>query len=350
VLDAKGDIQVFNSAAEWITGYSAEEIGGKNWFEILVPRERYPAVWEEFERLVAGGIPKEFENPILTKDGQERHIVWKNSEVIHDGQVAGTVSFGIDVTDRKQSEREREELIARLEAQNAELERFTYTVSHDLKSPLITIKGYIGLLSEDLHETGTESVRSDLERISNAADKMGSLLEDLLELSRIGRLANPPESVSLGELAHDAMELLQGQLEDKHIRVDVLPNLPVVRGDRIRLREVVQNLIDNAIKYMGDQPQPRIEIGARQDGGGTTCYVRDNGIGIEPRFHAKVFGLFDQLDPNVDGTGIGLALVKRIVEVHGGRIWIESDGKGRGSTFCFTLPATAKLSECGTRS
>ena len=339
VLDAKGNIRVFNEAAEKITGYNADEISSKNWFETLVPRERFPAVWDEFGRLLAGGVPKEFENPILTKGGEVRHIVWKNSELIRDGQVTGTVSFGIDITAHKRAEQEREKLIARLEAQNAELERFTYTVSHDLKSPLITIKGYLGILSEDLAETDAEFVREDLARISNAADKMGHLLEDLLELSRIGRLMNPPEVVPMGELVADALALLQGPLEDKGVKTVVHPELPAVRGDRTRLLEVLQNLIDNAVKYMGDQAQPRIEIGVRQEGNEAVCFVRDNGIGIEPRFHQKVFGLFDQLDPSAGGTGIGLALVKRIVEVHGGRIWIESKGVGHGSTFCFTIPS-----------
>jgi PAS domain S-box-containing protein len=601
VLDMQGEIRVFNSAAERITGYTAEEIDGSNWFEVLVPRERYPEVWLEFERLMDGGIPQEFENPILTKDGEERHVVWKNNELIRNGEIVGLVSFGIDITerkraeeslreseeqlrtimqtmpvmvdafddeqniivwnrecervtgylaeeivgnphamellypgaeyrewvmstvrkqegdfrnlelslackngeartvlwsnlsashpitgwatwavgiditerkqvmeelaatkgmleaaisqspsgiviadapdvtirlandaafgirggdpkgltgidvtkhsakwqilrpdaspfppeqlplsraiidgeltqgkefiirdvdghdhwvsanaapirdehgqvtagivvfheitDRKQAEREREELITRLEAQNAELERFTYTVSHDLKSPLITIKGYIGMLFEDLQESEAESIKSDLIRISKAADKMGDLLSDLLELSRIGRLVNAPEDVPLDELAHEALQLVRGQMELRSVQVEVFSGLPVVCGDRTRLVEVLQNLIDNAAKYMGDEAHPRVEIGARQDKGEVVCYVRDNGIGIERRFHEKVFGLFDQLDPKVEGTGIGLALVRRIVEVHGGRIWIESEGQGRGSTFCFTIPA-----------
>jgi signal transduction histidine kinase len=165
------------------------------------------------------------------------------------------------------------------------------------------------------------------------------LLEDLLEMSRIGRLMNPPEVVPMGELVADALALLQGPLEDKGVKTVVHPELPAVRGDRTRLLEVLQNLIDNAVKYMGDQAQPRIEIGVRQEGNEAVCFVRDNGIGIEPRFHQKVFGLFDQLDPSAGGTGIGLALVKRIVEVHGGRIWIESKGVGHGSTFCFTIPS-----------
>ena len=113
-------------------------------------------------------------------------------------------------------------------------------------------------------------------------------------------------------------------------------------GDQPRLLEVLQNLVENAVKYMGDQPKPRIEIGARRENDRDVCYVRDNGVGIEARYHHKVFGLFDKLQPDSEGSGVGLALAKRIVEVHGGRIWIESEGSGRGSTFCFSIPPKTK--------
>jgi len=119
--------------------------------------------------------------------------------------------------------------------------------------------------------------------------------------------------------------------------VAISTDLPTVVGDRSRLLEVLQNLIDNAIKYMGPQSQPRIEIGVRCDGDEPVFYVADNGIGIEPAYHERIFGLFDQLDQKVEGSGIGLSLVKRIVEVHGGRVWVESEGAGRGSAFCFTI-------------
>jgi signal transduction histidine kinase len=123
-----------------------------------------------------------------------------------------------------------------------------------------------------------------------------------------------------------------------HINVNVESDLPVVSGDRPRLVEVMQNLIDNAAKFMGDQPKPLIEIGVRKQGNEHVFFVKDNGIGIEPAYRERVFGLFDKLDPHSEGTGVGLALVQRIVEVHGGRIWVESEGRGKGSMFCFTLP------------
>jgi signal transduction histidine kinase len=123
--------------------------------------------------------------------------------------------------------------------------------------------------------------------------------------------------------------------------VDIRPGLPVVDGDRHRLLEVLQNLIENAVKFRSGQGEPVVEVGSRPGPDGPVVFVRDNGIGIDPRYHDRVFALFERLDPRVEGTGVGLALVRRIVEVHGGRVWVESDGAGRGSTFCFTLPPGA---------
>lgn len=242
-----------------------------------------------------------------------------------------------DITDRKQAEQEREELIANLESQNAELERFAYTVSHDLKSPLVTVKGFLGLLRTDLADGNHEAITSDVERLESAANQMTLLLSDLLELSRIGRVVNEPESIDFAQLARDAEELVSGQIAESGTRVDIKPDLPVVVGDRQRLLEVMQNLLDNAVKYMGKQPAPAVEIGCRHCDHEVVFYVKDNGIGIDPEFHDRIFGLFDQLDRSSDGSGVGLALVKRIVELHGGRIWVESEGPGCGSTFCFTL-------------
>jgi signal transduction histidine kinase len=159
-----------------------------------------------------------------------------------------------------------------------------------------------------------------------------------LELSRIGRVVNPLTEVSLSELAQEAVTLVSGQITARGVQVHIASDLPVVVGDRPRLLEVLPNLLDNAVKFVGPQPQPCIHFGVRRDAEETVCYVRDNGIGIEPRYHEKVFGLFERLDSTSDGTGIGLTLVKRIIEVHGGRMWVESAGEGHGSNFCFTLP------------
>lgn len=243
-----------------------------------------------------------------------------------------------EIADRKQAEAIREQLVAELEAKNAELERFTYTVSHDLKSPLVTIKGFLGLLKKDISRGNAERIRRDMEQIYDAADKMQLLLNDLLDLSRIGRVTNPLEETPLSELAREAVALTAGQLAEAKVQVDIAPNLPVVCGDRPRLVEVLQNLIENAVKFRGDQPEPRVEIGIKHLADESLCYVQDNGAGIDPRYQQRIFDLFDRLDSTIEGTGIGLALVKRIVEAHNGRIWVESEGKGQGSIFYFTLP------------
>jgi len=234
----------------------------------------------------------------------------------------------------------RKDLIAELESKNSELERFTYTVSHDLKSPLFTIRGFLGYLEQDALSSDHERMKSDIQRITDATDKMQRLLNELLELSRVGRLKNEPVYVPFEELAREAVELVHGRIMQRGIVVRINEDLPIVYGDRQRLLEVVQNLLDNASKFIGDQKEPRIEIGQNgkdTERGMPIFYVKDNGIGISPEHHDRIFGLFNKLDVKTDGTGIGLALVKRIVEVHGGRIWVESEA-GVGTTFLFTLP------------
>ncbi len=247
---------------------------------------------------------------------------------------------GLDykLQEQKQNELEREKLIAELEARNAELTQFTYTVSHDLKSPLVTINGYLSYIEQDAASGNTERLKQDIQRIQEAARKMHALLTELIELSRIGRVINAPENIPFESLVQDAMDIVHGQLETHHVTVQTQPNLPIVYGDHQRLTEVLQNLLDNAVKYMGDQPVPLIEIGARKEEDKIVYFVKDNGTGIDAQYHKRIFGLFDKLDATSEGTGIGLALVKRIIETHGGKIWVESEGLGKGSTFFFTLP------------
>ncbi len=231
----------------------------------------------------------------------------------------------------------QEKLISQLESKNAELERFTYTASHDLKSPLITIRGFLGYLEQDARDGNFDRLNRDVSRISEATDKMHILLNELLELSRVGRVINEPRQTPFAEIVHEALKRTEGQLSTQQVQVTVGSDLPEVFGDTERLIEVVQNLVDNACKFMGGQKNPMIEIGVHEREGQSEFFVKDNGIGIDEKFHEKIFGLFDKLDPNNSGTGIGLALVKRIIEVHGGKIWIESDGAGKGTTFYFTL-------------
>ncbi|MFN8413358.1 MAG: PAS domain S-box protein [Anaerolineales bacterium] len=231
----------------------------------------------------------------------------------------------------------RKDFIEELEAKNAELERFTYTVSHDLKSPLVTIIGFLGYLEIDARAGEFEKLQKDINRIRSAAEKMQNLLRDLLELSRIGRIINTPTEIPFSDIVKEALEIVQGQIKTGNVFVEFHDHNVMVFGDQVRLVEVLQNLIDNAVKFMGNQSVPHIEINSFVNNVNETVFVvKDNGIGIEKDYHEKIFGLFNKLDTHTNGTGIGLTLVKRIIEVHGGQIWLDSE-KGKGTTFYFTL-------------
>ena len=262
---------------------------------------------------------------------------------------AGDFVFAIvrDVTRRKQAESEREELIAELEKRNdeleaktTELERFTYTVSHDLKSPLVTILGFLGFAERSLASGDADRARADFARIRSAAERMERLLKELLQLSRIGRVMSPHESVSVALLAREAVALLASTISASGALVEIEEGLPTVWADPGRLREVMQNLLENALRFSAGRPEVHVTVGSRgrDEHGQDVVFVRDDGIGIDPRHQERIFRLFEKLDPGTDGTGVGLTIVKRIIEVHGGRIWVESEGEGHGSTFCFTLP------------
>ena len=166
---------------------------------------------------------------------------------------------------------------------------------------------------------------ADMQRMDNALEIMRERLDDLLELSQAGRLTDTSELIRFNELVAEALELVHGRLSQRGIAVRVEENLPSITGDHRRLLEVIQNLLDNAAKFMGNQAKPMIEIGQRgEEDGKPVFFVKDNGMGIPPEHHEKIFGIFNKLDPKAEGTGIGLSLVKKIIEVHGGRIWVES--------------------------
>ena len=245
-----------------------------------------------------------------------------------------------DITDRKKADEERLQLISELEIKNTEMERFAYTISHELKSPLVTIGGFAGILKSDLSAGSTEKLPQHIQKITTAVDTMSVLLNELLELSRIGRVTNQHEKLGMGELAQVIVNAIRLQVGERNIAFEIEPDIPSVWGDLSRLQEVLNNLIENAIKFSANQPAALVKIGSREEKGETIFYVQDNGIGIDPAYQDRIFSLFERLDPKIQGTGVGLSLVQRIVEDHGGRIWVESEGTGTGSCFCFTLPGS----------
>jgi len=336
LLSGDRSLIALNEATAIRLGRTSADLLGKSLSDIL-PQDAFEPSGAKFDEVIRTGSAVRFEDE---RDGRFYYTSFYPVLDLN-GRVAGVAGFDRDITEAKQAEIERERLITELEAKNAELERFTYSVSHDLRSPLITIRTFLGFVAEQIACGNTENLKADLDRIDKAAEKMGQLLGEILELSRVGRIFTPPSEVPTGELINEVLELLSGRIAQHGVEVEIAPDLPVLYVDRPRLSEVFQNLIENSMKFMGDQLHPKIEIGARKDGDETIVFVRDNGIGIEPLYHDKIFGLFNKLEAGTEGTGIGLALVKRIVEVHGGRIWVESAGFGSGTVFCFTLPCAA---------
>ena len=342
-VDTLGVYTYVSHVVEAVLGYRPEELVGLKYFYDLHPesdREAYKeAAFSYFNRRKPF---MHFVNAALTKDGR---TVWFSTNGLPilraDGTLQGYSGSDTDITIHRQAEQA-------VQAKNAELERFTYTVSHDLRSPLVTIKTFLGHLVQDMARANEEQVAQDLGFIHNAADKMNGMLEELLGLSRIGRVVLPSVEAPLQKIVQEALALVAGRISQRGVKVMVAQEPIMLYGDRMRLVEVFQNLIDNAVKFMGEQSDPLIEIGAKAKNGEITCFVRDNGMGIDPRHKDKLFGLFERFHPEVEGTGMGLVQVKRIVEVHGGRIWAESEGLGKGTCFWFSLPEK-KIQDSGVR-
>lgn len=229
------------------------------------------------------------------------------------------------------------ERTAELARRNRELDTFTSTVSHDLKSPVVALQGLATILSEDYGDRLDDRGRQYLRRLQRNVVHMGDLIQDLLTLSRVGRTTICRERVAVGPLVEDVLALYTDTLTSRGIRVEV-GDLPDVVADRILLKQVFQNLVSNAIKFLGDQPSPCISIRCGYERRFVRFEVADNGIGIDPRYHDKLFVIFQRLqDVDVEGTGVGLAIVKKIVEQAGGVVDVRS-AKGAGAVFSFTWP------------
>ena len=309
-----------------------DAIVGRTDFDLPWTRSESEAYRAADREVIEGGVAKmHIIETQLTADGTP---TWVDTSKLPlsdgTGRPFGVLGIYDDITERRQLE-------AELRERNEELIRFVYTVSHDLKSPLVTIQTFLGYLEKDLAKGDQARVQADFGYIGRAATKMLELLDELLELSRVGRKTNPTEDVLFADLVRAALDAVAGQIAERHVEVRLKEDAVTLHGDRQRLVEVFQNLIDNAVKFMGRQTAPRIEIGVYTSGREPVFYVRDNGSGIDPRHHGKLFGLFEKLHPGTPGTGMGLALIKRIVEVHGGRIWAESAGPDQGATFQFTI-------------
>jgi PAS domain S-box-containing protein len=327
LLDMQGRILEVNETLCRMTGYSAQELLVKPISDLEVA-ESADEIAAHFQKIIAQGEDR-FESRFRRKDGSIFDVeVSGQYRPIENGRI---VAFLRDITERKQAEEE-------LQKKNAEIEQFIYTVSHDLRSPLVTVKTFMGYLEKDMAEDNREQAAQDVQFIHSAADKMKMLLDELLEMSRIGRILTPPVRVSLMEVVNEVMGDLAGVISERKVDICLPDTDLTLFGDRPRLCQIWQNLIENAIKFCRDDRIPRIELGVQQVSGETVFFVKDNGIGIDPQYHSKVFGIFEKINSKSPGAGLGLSMIQRIVEKCDGRVWVESGGTGKGSCFKFSLP------------
>lgn len=319
-----------------------KEIIGKHHYEVFPD---IPETWRNVhQRALGGEVLGSQEDAFAREDGQIDYTRWHCRPWYDiDGTIGGIILYTEVITERKQMELALSNRTKELEQRTAELERFNYTVSHDLKSPLVTINTFLGFLEQDMHSGDTAKISEDMQHMHTAAERMGILLDDLLSLSRLGWVADQPETLSLHALLEHTLKMLQGQIQESGAQISLPVSDLQLYADPSQLLEVWQNLIDNAMKYAVGQDTIHINIGF-ECASDTIFYVCDNGPGIAAEYHQKIFRLFEKLDRHSQGSGLGLALVKRVIEKHGGKIWVESAGNGQGCCFKFTLPnATGPL-------
>ena len=328
VCNQRLGFQRWNLNFERAFGHSAEEISNRSFMDIFT-KSADDILGVAYSQVARTG-EFNFEADVLTIEQTRIPYIFTGKLFVFRGE-GSMLAIGIDISDRVQAEQA-------LQEKSAEIERFTYSVSHDLRSPLVTIRTFLGHLGEDIVHRDAKSIDEDMGYIKNASQKMVDLLDELLQLSRIGRMMNPSVETPFQDLVREASDLVAGQIQERGAQVHINDDRVLLYGDRNRLIEVFQNLLDNAVKYMGDQSDPRIVIGAEYKNGDVLVYVRDNGMGIDLLNQDKLFNVFERLNLELKGAGLGLTLVKRIVEIHGGKVWVESGGLGKGACFWFSLP------------
>ncbi len=330
-IDQDERIVFANNRFAEIYRYPKEELIGIHAHRLVHPEDRDLTNEIRARRLKGEDAPSEYEARGLTRTGETIWIRRSNTSIEYMGRPAVLGNI-VDITEQKRAEEE-------LQKVNEELKNFVHVVSHDLKTPIISLQGFSSRLLNKYQEKLGEKGRRYLEQIRASASRIEVLVSDLVALSTIGRVVSNFEDVSSLQIVRNVTSGLQDRLKESRIKLVVADNLPTIYCDGDRIYQVFENLVVNAIKFMGNTKNPKIEVGYEDKGDFHQFYVRDNGIGIDPKYHQKIFEKFHRLKEieNEEGTGLGLAIVDRIVNNHGGRAWVESE-PGKGATFYFTLP------------
>ncbi len=346
LFDGTGKIMAWNRGAQNLYGWSEAEALGMT-IQEMTPSEKIAEVDDLILRMIAGEIVAPFETRRKKKDGSMIDI-WLTATAVRDE--SGKMVEAIATTERDMTERNKAEediralneqlkrQVAELDAAIKEMDSFAYSVSHDLRAPLRHMSGFVNLLQQRLRDSPDVNTRHYMDAISEASNKMGTLIDDLLNFSRLGRAQMQKRKINLNALVSEVISEIQEELKERKIRWEI-DELPDVLGDRSLLRLAIVHLVSNAVKFTSTRPQAEIKIGCIDDGDKFTCSVTDNGVGFDMKYVDKIFGVFQRLHTanEFEGTGIGLAIVQRIIARHDGTVWAEG-AVGQGATFYFTLP------------
>jgi PAS domain S-box-containing protein len=351
LLDTEGRIILCNNFLLDLTGWKREEVLNQIWFDIFLPPEIHDEIKDGiFSKSIRdGAIPTHYVNEIITRQNERRLVQWNNT-VLRDqkGIVIGVASIGEDITARKQAEEEIRKLNAELEQRvwdrtlqlettSREMEAFSYSVSHDLRAPLRGIDGWSQALREDYYDKLDEQGRQYIDRVRVETQRMGHLIDDMLELAQLTRAEMRKEQMDLSVLAQIIAERLQKDEPSRKVDFIIQPGL-TAEGDPYLLEAALTNLLGNAFKFTGKTANARIEFGQTESQGQRVFFIRDNGAGFDMAYSQKLFGAFQRMHKATEfpGTGIGLASVQRVIHRHGGKVWAEAE-VDRGATFYFTL-------------
>ena len=362
VLDEESNIILWNKAAEKISGYSrAEDVGHNKIWEWHYPDETYrKEITEKVDAIIKSGkADVDLETNIRCKDGQTKIISWNSRNLLDDkGKFIGSITLGRDITELREAEEQIQRYIAEIEAANEEIKQFAYIVSHDLRAPLVNLRGFAAELRSALEEVSPAmeaalpslveelklSVESALQEdipealgfIESSVSRMDSFINAVLKLSRLGRRELKLKRIDVDALLEATLNTLAHQIEERKVKMTINP-LTEVTADQTAMEQILGNLLTNALIYLDSERPGEIEIGSKREGSETTFWVRDNGRGISKDDAPKVFAPFRRAGKqDVPGEGMGLSYVRTMVRQHGGRIWFESK-PGVGTTFFFTI-------------